>query len=82
MMERVGIACLRGAGDMVSGLVVMAIVNAINMATSYALATGLGPLPELGWQGIALGTAIGHVCGATILTALLAGGRAGRSGGA
>jgi putative MATE family efflux protein len=77
MVERVGIACLRGAGDMVSGLVTMAIVNAINMFASYALARGVGPLPELGWTGIALGTAIGHVCGALILLALLAGGRAG-----
>lgn len=77
MVERVGIACLRGAGDMVSGLVVMAIVNIINMGISYALCTGIGPLPELGWTGIALGTAIGHCCGAIILLALLAGGRAG-----
>jgi putative MATE family efflux protein len=77
MVERVGIACLRGAGDMVSGLVVMAIVNAINMCTSYVLAAGVGPLPELGWTGIALGTAIGHVCGATMLVTLLVCGRAG-----
>jgi putative MATE family efflux protein len=77
MVERVGIACLRGAGDMVSGLATMAIVNAVNMLVSYALARGVGPLPELGWTGIALGTAIGHVCGALILLALLAGGRAG-----
>jgi putative MATE family efflux protein len=77
MVERVAIACLRGAGDTVSGLVTMAIVNVINMGCSYALCTGLGPLPELGWTGIALGTAIGHCCGATILLALLAGGRAG-----
>jgi putative MATE family efflux protein len=77
MVERVGVACLRGAGDMVSGLVVMAIVNVINMAVSYALCRGVGPLPELGWTGIALGTAIGHVCGAAILIALLANGRAG-----
>jgi putative MATE family efflux protein len=77
MIERVAIACLRGAGDMTSGLVVMAIVNAVNMATSYALCTGLDPLPELGWTGIALGTAIGHLCGALILIALLASGRAG-----
>jgi putative MATE family efflux protein len=77
MVERIGVACLRGAGDMVSGLVVMAIVNAVNMACSYALCTGLGPLPELGWTGIAVGTAIGHVCGALILLALLANGRAG-----
>jgi putative MATE family efflux protein len=77
MIERVAIACLRGAGDTVSGLVTMGIVNAINMGCSYALCTGLGPLPELGWTGIALGTAIGHCCGATILLSLLAGGRAG-----
>ncbi len=77
MFERVGIACLRGAGDMVSGLVVMTIVNAINMLISYALAIGLGPLPQLGWTGIALGTAIGHLCGTTIITTLLVCGRAG-----
>lgn len=77
MVERVGIACLRGAGDMVSGLVVMAIVNAINMLMSYSLCLGVGPLPQLGWTGIALGTAIGHCCGAIILLALLACGRAG-----
>jgi Na+-driven multidrug efflux pump len=60
MVERVAIACLRGAGDMVSGLVVMAVVNLINMVASYSLCRGVGPLPELGWTGIALGTAIGH----------------------
>jgi Na+-driven multidrug efflux pump len=64
MMERVGIACLRGAGDTVSGLVVMGIVNVINMFMSYSLAAGLGPLPKLGWTGIATVTAIGHCCGA------------------
>lgn len=77
MVERVAIACLRGAGDTVSGLVTMAIVNVINMGCSYALCIGLGPLPELGWTGIAVGTAIGHCCGAAILLALLIGGRAG-----
>jgi putative MATE family efflux protein len=77
MIERVAVACLRGAGDMTSGLVVMAIVNVINMATSYSLCVGLGPLPALGWTGIAVGTAIGHVCGAAILIGLLVGGRAG-----
>jgi putative MATE family efflux protein len=76
MVERVAVACLRGAGDMVSGLVTMTIVNVVNMIVSYSLARGVGPLPELGWTGIALGTAIGHVCGALILVVLLAGGRA------
>jgi putative MATE family efflux protein len=77
MVERVAVACLRGAGDMVSGLATMAIVNVVNMGVSYALASGFGPLPEMGWTGIALGTAIGHVCGAAILLTLLACGRAG-----
>src|SRR4029079_10209481 len=77
MVERVAIACLRGAGETVRGLVTMAIVNVINMACSYALCVGLGPLPELGWTGIALGTAIGHCCGAAILLTLLPCGRAG-----
>lgn len=77
MVERVAVACLRGAGDMVSGLVVMAIVNVVNIILSYSLCTGLGPLPALGWSGIAYGTALGHCCGAAILIALLVGGRAG-----
>lgn len=77
MVERVGIACLRGAGDTVSGLVVMAICNAVNMGLSYSLCRGVGPFPELGWTGIALGTAISHCCAAAILLTLLAGGRAG-----
>jgi putative MATE family efflux protein len=76
MIERVGIACLRGAGDTVSGLVVMGLVNIVNMVLSYALATGLGPFPQLGWTGIALGTAIGHCCGALMILALLITGRA------
>lgn len=77
MLERVGIACLRGAGDTLSGLVVMAIVNLLNMVVSYTLASGIGPFPQLGWQGIALGTAIGHCIGAAIILGLLVGGRAG-----
>lgn len=77
MVERVAVACLRAAGDTVSGLVVMAIVNLVNIAASYSLCQGLGPLPQLGWTGIALGTAIGHCGGACILLGLLACGRAG-----
>lgn len=77
MVETVGIACLRGAGDTVSGLITMAIVNVINIVVSFALVVGAGPFPEWGWDGIAAGTAIGHVCGAAIILTLLARGRAG-----
>lgn len=78
MVELVGIACLRGAGDTVSGLFTMAIVNLVNIGASYALVTGAGGWIEpMGWDGIALGTAAGHITGAAILLGLLIGGRAG-----
>lgn len=77
MLERVGIACLRGAGDTVSGLVTMMIVNLINVGVSYALIVGLGPLPQMGWTGIAIGTAVGHLSGGAVILGLLIGGRVG-----
>ncbi|MDZ7620846.1 MAG: MATE family efflux transporter [Patescibacteria group bacterium] len=75
MLQTVGIACLRGAGDMVSGLVIMGVVNLVNIAVSWALVLGLGPLPALGWQGIALGTAAGFAVGGVLVAALLLRGR-------
>ena len=42
MIQAVGIACLRGAGDMVAGLVTMAIVNLVNIVVSWSLVLGLG----------------------------------------
>lgn len=78
MIERVGVACLRGAGDTMSGLLTMVFVNVVNIGVSLLLVTGAGGAFEpLGWDGVALGTAAGHVTGATILLAMLAGGRAG-----
>ncbi|TWT99955.1 Multidrug resistance protein MdtK [Botrimarina colliarenosi] len=78
MFERVGIACLRGAGDTMSGLWVMALVNVVNIGVSYTLVTGAGgAFTPLGWDGVALGTAAGHLVGAALLVAMLAGGRAG-----
>lgn len=78
MLERVGIACLRGAGDTVSGLLTMGVVNVVNIGVSYTLVTGAGGIVEpMGWDGVALGTAAGHLTGAAILVAMLAGGRAG-----
>ncbi len=75
--ETVGVACLRGAGDTRTGMRVMILVNAINVAVSWALAIGLGPLPRLELRGIAIGTACGEGVGGLILLALLARGRSG-----
>jgi len=67
MAETVGIACLRGAGDTRAGLWIMGLVNLVNIGLSWALAQGWGPLPELGWDGIALGTSLAHVAGGLLV---------------
>jgi len=77
MCQTIGIACLRGAGDMVSGLIVMAILNAVNVGISWLLVLGPGPVPKLGWEGIAIGTMCGHIVGGTLVLLLLCCGRAG-----
>ncbi len=78
MLERVGIACLRGAGDTMSGLWAMILVNIVNIAVSYTLVTGAGGLfPSFGYDGVALGTASGHLVGGGLLLAMLIVGRAG-----
>ena len=75
MVEQVGIASLRGAGDMISGFVAMVIVNVVNVAVSASFVTGAFGLPRLGWDGLAIGTACGHAVGAIIVAALLLVGR-------
>ena len=75
MLIEVGFACLRGAGDMVSGLITMAIVNTVNVVVSVGLLLGIGPLPELGWEGLAYGTAAAQVVGGSIVLLLLLAGR-------
>lgn len=72
MLIHVGMAALRGAGAMVAGLVGMTVVNLVNAGASFALATGYGGLPRLGWEGLAWGTAAGYTAGAICVAALLA----------
>ncbi len=67
----VGVAVLRGAGDMVAGLVAMSVVNLVNAAASFALATGAFGLPRLGWEGLAWGTVAGYACGAACVVWLV-----------
>lgn len=77
MVEQVASACLRGAGDTVSGFLAKAVVNVINVTVSATLVTGAGPFPKLGWSGLAIGTATGHIVGGSILLILLLRGRVG-----
>ena len=77
MIEQVAVASLRGAGDTMSGLLVKIIVNTVNVTVSAGLLIGWGPLPKMGWYGVAIGTAAGHCVGALILLSLLIRGRGG-----
>ncbi|MEM9413264.1 MAG: MATE family efflux transporter, partial [Planctomycetota bacterium] len=77
MFSIVGAACLRGAGDMVTGFVVKLIVVAANILISFSLVTGWGPIEAIGWRGLAIGAAIGHSIGGLIILVVLLRGRAG-----
>ena len=77
MLEQVASACLRGAGDTVSGMQARIAMNGVNILLSTALVTGYGPFPKLGWDGLAIGTACGHAVAGTILLVLLCRGRSG-----
>jgi putative MATE family efflux protein len=63
MILVVGTSCLRAAGHNRSTMVIYLLVNGVNIAVSWLLAVGIGPIPSLGWEGIAAGTAISFFVG-------------------
>jgi putative MATE family efflux protein len=77
MLEQIGSACLRGSGDAVTGLMARVVLNAVNMFLATVLVTGWGPFPNLGWDGLAIGTATGHSLGGLIILGMLLRGRSG-----
>jgi putative MATE family efflux protein len=77
VIEAAGIACLVGAGDTMTGLCVRAGVAVFNVPLAWGFFHGFGPVPAFGFVGIALGTAVSNVLGATAVTAVLLRGRAG-----
>jgi putative MATE family efflux protein len=76
-LEAAGIACLVGVGDTRTGMWVMGGVALVNVPLAWAFGYGYGPLPALGFTGIAVGTALSHLLGALAVLALLARGRSG-----
>jgi len=72
-----GVACLRGVGDTRTGMWVMILVNAVNAALSWTLVRGFGPIPSLGFPGIAIGTATGEAIGGIAVLLILGLGRSG-----
>lgn len=77
MLEQVGSAALRGAGDTVSGLVARGVVNAVNVVISTTLVASFAGIPSFGIDGLAIGTACGHAVGGLIILARLIQGQRG-----
>ena len=75
--EAACVACLAGAGDTRTGLKVLGGVAFLNVPLAWGLCFGVGPVPGLGFVGIALGTGLSHVVGCVTVVILLARGRSG-----
>jgi putative MATE family efflux protein len=70
-------ACLRGAGDTRTPAISMMIVDVVNVIFSFGLTYGWGIFPELGFNGIAIGTVIAYIAGGLLQFAVLVHGRGG-----
>lgn len=73
----IGNACIRGAGDSRTPLLVMTVVNIVNVIVAWVLVEGVGPFPALGVEGAAWGSASGRFLGGLLVLSLLIRGRAG-----
>jgi putative MATE family efflux protein len=77
VVESAGLACLVGAGDTRMGFWVLGGVAVVNLPLAWGLFLGVGPLPELRFVGIAVGTALSHTLGSLAVLTVLILGRAG-----
>src|SRR5437660_10855530 len=77
VIESAGIACFVGAGDTRMGFWVLGGVALINLPLAWSFFLGWGPFPELGFVGIALGSAVSDTIGCLVVLGVLAAGRAG-----
>lgn len=66
---------IQASGDTRTPMVVRVASTLLNIALTVTLVPGLGPLPELGVMGAAIGTATGNVLSGVALFVILASGR-------
>ncbi|MBO0699406.1 MAG: MATE family efflux transporter [Zavarzinella sp.] len=77
LVTQAGIASLVGAGDTRTGPVVLSSVAILNIPLAWACFHGFGPIPEMDFFGIGMGTALSHAIGCFVVLAVLAHGRYG-----
>jgi putative MATE family efflux protein len=70
-------ATFRAAGDTKTPTIVAALTIALNILLDYLLIFGIGPFPEMGVPGAALGTLISTIVAAAISIVLLVKGKSG-----
>ncbi len=68
-------AMLQGAGDMKTPLVIMVVINVIHVFFNYVFIYGVGPFPQMGVPGAALGTMTARFVGTSIGLGVLFSGR-------
>jgi MATE family multidrug resistance protein len=64
-------ACLQGAGDTRTPMLIMLVVNLVNGVVAYALINGPGPFPECGVRGSGLGYLAAALAGAFLVLGFL-----------
>ena len=69
-----GGACLQGAGDTRTPMVIGVIVNVANIIIAYTLINGAGPFPKLDVLGSGAGFSGAAIIGGTLMLAVLASG--------
>ncbi|MBI1885896.1 MAG: MATE family efflux transporter [Chloroflexi bacterium] len=73
----IGNACLQGAGNTRTPMIIMLLVNLVNGVVAYLLINGPGPFPDYGVRGSGLGYTAAALAGTVLVMFFLVRGRSG-----
>jgi len=77
VMMIVANSCLRGAGDTLTPAIAMIVVDVVNIFFTWGFTRGMFGLPNMGFDGIAIGTVIAYITGGVLQIIVLLIGRGG-----